>query len=210
MVIEQKEGLFIEEGKKSALDNSTTNGKKPSALQSQVVELTTAMKKLEFTKKDLEFNLERKTNECKTISSQLQQQTEEVTSCKKDLQVKDETIKELEAQISTIRNEVTSLFISLSQYLDIHCEKEEEIKPILYSTVQAIFPSSSSSSTQDEGKSTKDIDLVLLSTMDKVSLLKTRFHSLEEDLVTKSSLINSQTTQLNELIKLSERCYLLK
>ena len=203
MVIEQKEGLFIEEGKKSALDNSTTNGKKPSALQSQVVELTTAMKKLEFAKKDLEFNLERKTNECKTITSQLQQQTEEVISCKKDLQVKDETIKELEAQISTIRNEVTSLFISLSQYLDIHCEKEEEIKPVLYSTIQAIFPSSSSS-TQDEGKSTKDIDLVLLSTMDKVSLLKTRFHSLEEDLVTKSSLINSQTTQLNELIKLSE------
>ena len=95
MVIEQKEGLFIEEGKKSALDNSTTNGKKPSALQSQVVELTTAMKKLEFAKKDLEFNLERKTNECKTITSQLQQQTEEVISCKKDLQVKDETIKEL-------------------------------------------------------------------------------------------------------------------
>lgn len=155
---------------------------------------------MEFAKKDLEFNLERASNDNKALSEKLQSTTTDMEDCRNQLQRKDETVKDLESQVSSIRNEVTSLFLSLSQFLDVNCDKEEEMKPSLYSAVHRIFPAVPKS----EERLKDDIELVLLSAVDKVSLLKSRFHSLEEDLKVKTSVISSQSKQLNDLLSLSE------
>ena len=156
---------------------------------------------MEFQNRDLEFNLERRNKDFKAIVKEKDELQSDFDTSKSQLEKATERVTELEALTSTARSQLTSLFISLSQYLDVNCEREEEIKPVLYSTARQIFPSSLSLAEED---SKNEMELMLLSTVDKVSLLKSRFHAIEEEMSVKTSTIVSQGTQITNLLALSE------
>ena len=156
---------------------------------------------MEFQNRDLEFNLERRNKDFKAIVKEKDELQSDFDTSKNQLEKATERVTELEALTSTARSQLTSLFISLSQYLDVNCEREEEIKPVLYSTARQIFPSSLSLAEED---SKNEMELMLLSTVDKVSLLKSRFHAIEEEMSVKTSTIVSQGTQITNLLALSE------
>ena len=156
---------------------------------------------MEFQNRDLEFNLERRNKDFKAIVKEKDELQSDFDTSKNQLEKATERVTELEALTSAARSQLTSLFISLSQYLDVNCEREEEIKPVLYSTARQIFPSSLSLAEED---SKNEMELMLLSTVDKVSLLKSRFHAIEEEMSVKTSTIVSQGTQITNLLALSE------
>ena len=90
----------------------------------------------------MEFNLERRNKDFKAIVKEKDELQSDFDTSKNQLEKATERVTELEALTSAARSQLTSLFISLSQYLDVNCEREEEIKPVLYSTARQIFPSS--------------------------------------------------------------------
>lgn len=72
------------------------------------------------------------------------------------------------------------------------CEREDDLKPALYSTVQNAFPEGSHSSDSN-------VEVVVLSAVDRVTMLKSRLRSIEGELKAKSNLLASQTSQILRL-----------
>lgn len=187
------------------------------------MELTADVQKLEFEKRDLEYNLDKRNTDYKTVCQEQDRLQSELNKTQKQLEESTIRVGELEAFISAARNQLTSLFISISQYLDVNCEREEELKPILYSAVRQIFPSSLAPSTEvsldsadsldaDErssdassaDSSKNEVELMLLSTVDKISLLKSRYHAIQQEIAIKSASLASQSKQISDLLAVSE------
>ena len=117
-----------------------TNESSPSVLRAKIAELTAQLKKVEFEKRDLDFNLNRRTTDYKAVSEKANQMKNEIEALKSDLDSTRAREQKMDATLSTARNQIMALFINLSQFLDVNCEREEEIKPNLYSAVRHIFP----------------------------------------------------------------------
>ena len=141
-----------------------TNESSPSVLRSKIAELTAQLKKVEFEKRDLDFNLNRRTTDYKSLSEKAEQMKKEIDVLKSDLDSTRAREQKMDATLSTARNQIMALFINLSQFHDVNCEKEEEIKPSLYSAVRHIFPE------VEEGEEAphSDIDIVMLNAEIKV------------------------------------------
>ena len=106
------------------------------------MELTADIQKIEFEKRDLEYNLDKRNTDYKSLCQEHEQLQSEHSKTQKQLEESTARVSELEAILSAARNQITSLFISISQYLDVNCDREDEIKPNLYAAVRQIFPSS--------------------------------------------------------------------
>lgn len=172
----------------------------PSTLQTKVAELTAELKKVEFEKRDLDFNLSRRIADFKAQSEINEQIKAQLSQVQAELETSKEHEHSMEVQLSASRNCIMSLFVNMSQYLDVTCEKEDEIKPALYNTVQQLFPKNVA---EVENPKT-EIEMVVLSTVDKVSLLKSRFNSQQEELKVKTDLLAAQDKQVADLMTLSE------
>ena len=203
-----------------------------AACQSRILELTADIKKIEFEKHDLEYNLDKRTSDYKTVCQEREQLQSDYSEAQKQLEEATARVSELEAYVSAARNQITSLFIAISQYLDVNCEREEELKPLLYSTVRQIFPSSLSQSQKPATEAPKaeaeagadatnapaetasapsategsknEVELMLLSTVDKISLLKSRYHAINEEIAIKSASLASQSKQISDLLAVSD------
>lgn len=172
----------------------------PSTLQTKVAELTAELKKVEFEKRDLDFNLSRRIADFKAQSEINEQIKAQLSQVQTELETSKEHEHSMEVQLSASRNCIMSLFVNMSQYLDVTYEKEDEIKPALYNTVQQLFPKNVA---EVENPKT-EIEMVVLSTVDKVSLLKSRFNSQQEELKVKTDLLAAQDKQVADLMTLSE------
>lgn len=70
----------------------------------------------------------------------------------------------------------------MAQFVDADGEKEDDIKASVYASVRQIFPHpTSSDEAAADGETEGETDLVLLNTVDKVSLLKSRYHTLQKE-----------------------------
>ena len=185
------------------------------------MELTADIQKIEFEKRDLEYNLDKRNTDYKSLCQEHEQLQSEHSKTQKQLEESTARVSELEAILSAARNQITSLFISISQYLDVNCEREDEIKPNLYAAVRQIFPSSLSHSADSSleapldaaaeasGESStesskNEVELMLLSTVDKISLLKSRYHAIQEEIAIKSDSLASQSKQIADLLAVSD------
>ncbi|CBK19988.2 uncharacterized protein [Blastocystis hominis] len=218
----KKEGLFLEEKKTASLDSVSQLDSNAAACQSRIVELTADIQKIEFEKRDLEYNLDKRNTDYKSMCQEHEQLQSEYNKTQKQLEESTARVSELEAIISAARNQITSLFISISQYLDVNSEREDEIKPLLYAAIRQIFPSSLSQSAESSldssiddaaeapnesstESSTNEVELMLLSTVDKISLLKSRYHAIQQEIAIKSDSLASQSQQIADLLAVSDQ-----
>ncbi len=182
------------ESKKDA--TPVSNGT-PSELQSKVTELTSSLMKAEFEKKDLQFNLDKRSKEYKAVCDELEHMKSSFQTQKQQLEESTQAVADANATLSNLRSQIVSLFISFSQFLDVDCEREDDLKPALYSTVQNAFPEGSQSSDSN-------VEVVVLSAVDRVTMLKSRLRSIEGELTAKSNLLASQTKQISDLEGVSQ------
>lgn len=182
------------ESKKDA--TPVSNGT-PSELQSKVTELTSSLMKAEFEKKDLQFNLDKRSKEYKAVCDELEHMKSSFQTQKQQLEESTQAVADANATLSNLRSQIVSLFISFSQFLDVDCEREDDLKPALYSTVQNAFPEGSQSSDSN-------VEVVVLSAVDRVTMLKSRLQSIEGELKAKSNLLASQTKQISDLEGVSQ------
>ena len=77
--------------------------------------------KMEFEKKDLQFSLDRRAKDYKVACDEVERMKSTVQSQKQQLEDATQTIADLTASLSTMRNQIVSLFISFSQFLDVDC-----------------------------------------------------------------------------------------
>ena len=182
------------ESKKDA--TPVSNGT-PSELQSKVTELTSSLMKAEFEKKDLQFNLDKRSKEYKAVCDELEHMKSSFQTQKQQLEESTQAVADANATLSNLRSQIVSLFISFSQFLDVDCEREDDLKPALYSTVQNAFPEGSQSSDSN-------VEVVVLSAVDRVTMLKSRLRSIEGELKAKSNLLASQTKQISDLEGVSQ------
>ena len=195
----QKQGLLLEAtGPKP--ESVVVKDVSSSELQIKIAELTAELKKMEFEKRDLEFNLNRRLTDFKSQSEMNDQLKTQLSQVQGELETSKEQKHSMEVQLSNTRNCVMSLFIGMSQYLDVTCEKEDEIKPTLYTAVQQLFPKNCSESENPK----TEIEMVILSAVDKVSLLKSRFKSQEQELKVKSDMLASQDKQVANLLAVTD------
>ncbi|KAM7454157.1 hypothetical protein BLSTO_05089, partial [Blastocystis sp. subtype 1] len=188
-----KEGLFLESKK----DATPVSNGTPSELQSKVTELTSSLMKAEFEKKDLQFNLDKRSKEYKAVCDELEHMKSSFQTQKQQLEESTQAVADANATLSNLRSQIVSLFISFSQFLDVDCEREDDLKPALYSTVQNAFPEGSQSSDSN-------VEVVVLSAVDRVTMLKSRLRSIEGELKAKSNLLASQTKQIADLEGVSQ------
>lgn len=163
-------------------------------MQSKVAELTSSLMKMEFEKKDLQFSLDRRAKDYKVACDEVERMKSTVQSQKQQLEDATQTIADLTASLSTMRNQIVSLFISFSQFLDVDCAKEEELKPALYTIAREAFPAKSEPTSQES-----NLEMVVLGAVDHVSLLKTRLHACEDEVAAKATLLASQAKQISDL-----------
>ena len=163
-------------------------------MQSKVAELTSSLMKMEFEKKDLQFSLDRRAKDYKVACDEVEHMKSTVQSQKQQLEDATQTIADLTASLSTMRNQIVSLFISFSQFLDVDCAKEEELKPALYTIAREAFPAKSEPTSQES-----NLEMVVLGAVDHVSLLKTRLHACEDEVAAKATLLASQAKQISDL-----------
>ena len=182
------------ESKKDA--TPVSNGT-PSELQSKVTELTSSLMKAEFEKKDLQFNLDKRSKEYKAVCDELEHMKSSFQTQKQQLEESTQAVADANATLSNLRSQIVSLFISFSQFLDVDCDREDDLKPALYSTVQNAFPEGSQSSDSN-------VEVVVLSAVDRVTMLKSRLRSIEGELKAKSNLLASQTKQISDLEGVSQ------
>ncbi|KAK8816659.1 hypothetical protein WA577_002005, partial [Blastocystis sp. JDR] len=189
----KKEGLFLESKK----DATPVSNGTPSELQSKVTELTSSLMKAEFEKKDLQFNLDKRSKEYKAVCDELEHIKSSFQTQKQQLEESTQAVADANATLSNLRSQIVSLFISFSQFLDVDCDREDDLKPALYSTVQNAFPEGSQSSDSN-------VEVVVLSAVDRVTMLKSRLRSIEGELKAKSNLLASQTKQISDLEGVSQ------
>ncbi|KAK8831772.1 hypothetical protein WA577_001831, partial [Blastocystis sp. JDR] len=189
----KKEGLFLESKK----DATPVSNGTPSELQSKVTELTSSLMKAEFEKKDLQFNLDKRSKEYKAVCDELEHMKSSFQTQKQQLEESTQAVADANATLSNLRSQIVSLFISFSQFLDVDCEREDDLKPALYSTVQNAFPEGSHSSDSN-------VEVMVLSAVDRVTMLKSRLRSIEGELKAKSNLLASQTKQISDLEGVSQ------
>ena len=181
----------------SKKDATPVSSGTPSELQSKVTELTSNLMKAEFEKKDLQFNLDKRSKEYKAVCDELEHTKSSFQTQKQQLEESTQAVADANATLSNLRSQIVSLFISFSQFLDVDCEREDDLKPALYSTVQNAFPEGSQSSDSN-------VEVVVLSAVDRVTMLKSRLRSIEGELKAKSNLLASQTKQISDLEGVSQ------
>ena len=186
----KKDGILL-----SSQESIVTPSSEGTSLESRVSELTAELKRMEFEKREAEYNLNRRNADYTGLSTSLDEMKGTLEQTRKALETNQSKIHDMETSLSAIRNHVTSLFISMAQFIDADGEKEDEVKASVYASVRQIFPQNSA-----EGEA----DLVLLNTVDKVSLLKSRHHTLQKELQAKTSLLDSQSRQISDLLSLTE------
>lgn len=173
-------------------DTTPVSNGSPSELQSKVAELTSNLMKAEFEKKDLQFNLDKRSKEYKSVCDEMEHMKSSLQTQKQQLEESTQEVANVNTALSTLRSQIVSLFMSFSQFLDVDCDKEDDLKPALYSTVQNAFPEGSQNSESN-------VEMVVLSAVDRVTMLKTRLRSTEDELKVKSNVLSSQAKQISDL-----------
>ena len=171
-----------------------------SELQIQMAKLKAELMKMDFVKRELEFNLNRRIADFKSQSEMNEQLKTQLSQVQDEVEAIKEQKHSMEVELSATRNCVMSLFIGMSQYLDVTCENEDEIKPTLYTAVQQLFPKNQLESENPKA----EIEMIILSAVDKVSLLKSRFRSQEQELKVKNDMLASQDKQVADLLAVSD------
>ena len=125
---------------------------------------------MEFEKREAEYNLNRRNADFTGLTASLDEMKESLEQTRKALDANQTKTHAMETSLSGIRNHVTSLFISMAQFVDADGEKEDDIKASVYASVRQIFPHpTSSDEAAADGETEGETDLVLLNTVDKVS-----------------------------------------